>query len=230
MERQIVLHRGAEWTPDVAYQSSRWPNLVGVVLSSAMIAALCVLVLETASIVPYFLGFLGLTGLQGLVLRRVAGRRTKQALFRVATRAEHLPQLQGLLDGQLVRLRGRVRLRAGTTTDDGVVFARTVLKQTVHERAIDFALIDDDGNEVWIDTSDAHLLHPSGEQARLGNHVVRVGDLIEVLGWKDRAVDQSVADRMTRETPTRITLRSQKSLPVLIMPIASAPLLPADGT
>jgi hypothetical protein len=47
---------------------------------------------------------------------------------------------------------------------------------------------------------------------------LRDGDAIEVLGYKSRVVDPTVATRLPRDTPFRATLRSGKTLPLLIAP------------
>ena len=46
------------------------------------------------------------------------------------------------------------------------------------------------------------------------------GDEVEVVGYKSRRVDPSVASRLERDTPMRATLRSGKNLPLVIAPVA----------
>jgi hypothetical protein len=48
--------------------------------------------------------------------------------------------------------------------------------------------------------------------------LLRDGDLVEVLGYKSRTIDPSVADRLARDTPYRATLRGGQALPLLIAP------------
>ncbi len=52
----------------------------------------------------------------------------------------------------------------------------------------------------------------------IAEYVLRDGDAIEVLGYKSRMIDPTVATRLERDTPFRATLRGGKSLPLLIAP------------
>ena len=85
----------------------------------------------------------------------------------------------------------------------------------IDERAVDFKLVDDSLGEVWIEVAGARLLdlQPPGVSC------ISAGDLVEVVGIKSRQVDQTMTDRLDRETPMRITLRSGSKLPLLIVPI-----------
>ena len=53
-----------------------------------------------------------------------------------------------------------------------------------------------------------------------GEVLVRDGDGVEIVGYKSRSVDPSVASRLPRDTPMRATLRSGKDLPLLISIVA----------
>jgi hypothetical protein len=48
------------------------------------------------------------------------------------------------------------------------------------------------------------------------------GDEVEVVGYKSRRVDQSIVERLARETPMRATLRGGKELPVMISRVKEA--------
>src|SRR5262249_537417 len=50
--------------------------------------------------------------------------------------------------------------------------------------------------------------------------VIGDGDRVEVVGYKTRTVDATVATRLERDTPLRVTLRGGKELPLIISPIA----------
>jgi hypothetical protein len=52
----------------------------------------------------------------------------------------------------------------------------------------------------------------------IAEYVLRDGDAIEVLGYKSRMIDPTVATRLERDTPFRATLRGGKNLPLLIAP------------
>lgn len=53
--------------------------------------------------------------------------------------------------------------------------------------------------------------------------VLRDGDEVELVGYKTRTIDQTVATRLSRDTPMRATLRSGKVLPLLITPLREVP-------
>ncbi len=55
-------------------------------------------------------------------------------------------------------------------------------------------------------------------KVRVGEFVLRDGDEVEVLGYKSRTVDPSVATRLERDTPFRATLKGGRSLPLIIAP------------
>jgi hypothetical protein len=56
------------------------------------------------------------------------------------------------------------------------------------------------------------------QRTRAGEVCLRDGDRVEVLGYKSRVIDPTVATRLERETPFRATLRGGKALPLLIAP------------
>jgi hypothetical protein len=56
-------------------------------------------------------------------------------------------------------------------------------------------------------------------RVRAGEFCLRDGDRIEVVGYKSRTIDPTMAMRMERETPMRATLRGGKVLPLLIAPV-----------
>jgi hypothetical protein len=49
-----------------------------------------------------------------------------------------------------------------------------------------------------------------------GEVLLRDGDQVQIVGYKSRTVDPTVASRLERDTPMRATLRSGKELPLLI--------------
>ena len=53
---------------------------------------------------------------------------------------------------------------------------------------------------------------------RIGEFVLRDGDAIEIVGYKSRTVDPTVATRLERDTPFRATLKGGRNLPLLIAP------------
>ncbi len=55
-------------------------------------------------------------------------------------------------------------------------------------------------------------------KVRVGEFVLRDGDAVEIVGYKSRTVDPTVATRLERETPFRATLKGGRNLPLLIAP------------
>jgi hypothetical protein len=53
---------------------------------------------------------------------------------------------------------------------------------------------------------------------RVSEFVLREGDTIEIVGYKSRTVDPTVATRLERDTPFRATLKGGRNLPLLIAP------------
>ena len=53
---------------------------------------------------------------------------------------------------------------------------------------------------------------------RVAEIVLRDGDDVEILGYKSRTIDPTVATRLERDTPFRATLKGGKSFPLLIAP------------
>jgi hypothetical protein len=53
---------------------------------------------------------------------------------------------------------------------------------------------------------------------RVSEFVLRDGDTIEIVGYKSRTVDPTVATRLERDTPFRATLKGGQNLPLLIAP------------
>jgi len=58
-------------------------------------------------------------------------------------------------------------------------------------------------------------------RTRVAEVLLRDGDMVEVVGYKSRTVDQTVAARLARDTPFRATLKGGRNLPLLIAPRAA---------
>jgi len=55
-------------------------------------------------------------------------------------------------------------------------------------------------------------------KVRMSEFVLRDGDAVEIVGYKSRTIDPTVAMRMERDTPFRATLKGGRNLPLLIAP------------
>ena len=58
-------------------------------------------------------------------------------------------------------------------------------------------------------------------RVRVADYVLRDGDEVEVVGYKSRTIDPTVATRLERDTPFRATLKGGLNLPLLIAPRAA---------
>jgi hypothetical protein len=198
---------------------------------------------------------LGLVGVSGAVLGDRAGR---VAYRRHARKLAHgqvdLAALSQRDEGELVHVRGRVqaeRVLAGVLHDTPGVFRRTVFvlgrKKWVHEAAVDFALIDEKGERVFVHAAGARLLVPTRElmdypaarferlrSSRLpdgvwlgrgsvpaAEYVLPDGAEVEIVAHKTVTPDATGAIDTGdyRLPPQRATLRSGTELPVIITPV-----------
>jgi hypothetical protein len=118
----------------------------------------------------------------------------------------------------------------------------------VHEAAEDFFVEDAGGERVLAEVDGARLIaaepslkrykgaaaeaivslspavpstvrDPAKRWADAAEVVLREGDEVELVGYKARAVDPSVASVGFRDTPMRATLRSGRELPLLVAPV-----------
>jgi hypothetical protein len=171
-------------------------------------------------------------------------RRRREAVAALAGDAESLHSLLALGDGELVRVRGRIIGPAAAPTgamSENVVWQREVSAtqsvpgkmrfvplRDVHERAVDFLITDDAGEPCWVDVSDARLLWLDDRQHGFGQYELRVGDLVDVIGRKDRRVDTRAGVGYGRDAPTLNALRASATRPLLVFKIENElPRLPA---
>jgi hypothetical protein len=54
--------------------------------------------------------------------------------------------------------------------------------------------------------------------ANAAEYLLREGDEVEVVGFKNRTVDVTVESRLARDTPLRATLRAGRELPLILSP------------
>ncbi len=186
-----------------------------------------------------------------------AGDRSARAILRrrlVKLTQGHVDvgRLKHQADGDLVHVRGKIRARerlTGILSQVPTVYRRLVFlterQRWVDEAAIDFQVIDHEGEAIDILVENARLIAPepllgkiSGEERDRLSHFVQAlglgwadrsaraveillceGDEVEVVGYKTRTLDPTLADRAFRETPMRATLRSGTELPLLIAPV-----------
>jgi hypothetical protein len=190
-----------------------------------------------------------LAGLIGTTAASFAGAsawRGRQRRKEIAALAGDPEKLRGLLardDGELVRVRGRILgpavSPASSTLESEVVWQREVSREwyrlfgtkipltgslrKVHERAVDFLITDEEGEPCWVDVADARLISFDDHQHELGQHALRAGDLVDVIGRKDRRVDPRAGVGYGREAPTMNALRASPTRPLLVFKVEAEP-------
>lgn len=200
---------------------------------------------------------------------RVAKSIVQRRLGKLARGGVDLAKLSNSEDGDLVHVRGVVRahehvpsLLGGAPGVYRRISAHFGSVPTIEEVAVDFQLVDAEGNAIGIETSDARWVVQETKRTKLADaevlasfeglepvrtffsrrrervtrakrlwssHLVhasetmlRAGDEVEVVGYKSRQVDPTMADRMFRDTPMRATLRAGKDLPLIVSRVKSA--------
>jgi hypothetical protein len=218
-----------DWLPR-SFQVRRRVLIIGFAVATA---ALAFSLAHSASVWVMFAIFGVVSVLGEVAQNRLLGRLNRADLNRLVKRADTLRQLAAAADGERVRVRGRILLRGeGVESEPGwnippkVVHAcraELVMSQrdfVVHERGVDFFLVDGSGEEIFVEIEGARLVSPQlfGERAASGQ-ILKEGDTVDVVGVKKRRVDQTVTDRLERQEPMRTVLRSGADLPLLIIPI-----------
>jgi hypothetical protein len=194
---------------------------------------------------------------------KVARSVLRRRLARLAHGDVDIKRLKNEPDGELVHVKGRIKLREkvpGKLGGEGVYRRLRVTvgdTRLVHEAAADFHLIDESGEMIMVQTAGARLVAPEPEMKPLAGEVLALlkslklppkaeravmewefrfktgkpmsavsggelvladGQMVEIVGYKSRAVDFSM-EHLERETPLRATLRGGKELPLLISPL-----------
>jgi hypothetical protein len=266
VERNHLYKRDLDWLPR-SYKIVRWTTTGAVWTAAAAAAGTLGAVLHSggAGSVAYSVVIGGL-----LVGDSAARALLRNRLSKLAHGQVELSRLKQEADGELVHVRGRVRARTDLpgVLDDGtrcvyrrVQFAIHPLNQaqrSVHEAAVDFALVDETGESIIVEVEGSRLVASEPKLARVeqpaaverllslplpkefdrwrakraeriakgkqparalaGEFLLRDGDAIEVVGYKNRRVDVTVDSRLERDTPMRATLRAGRELPLILSP------------
>ncbi|MEO6951754.1 MAG: hypothetical protein ABI321_08065 [Polyangia bacterium] len=200
---------------------------------------------------------------------RVSKSIVQRRLGKLARGDVDLAKLSNADDGELVHVRGVVRaheqvpsLLGGAPGVYRRISANFGDVRTIEESAVDFQLVDAEGNAIGIETEGARWVVQETKKTKLTNaevlasfeglelvrsffsrrrdrearkkrlwaaHLVhasetmlRAGDEVEVVGYKSRQVDPTMADRMFRDTPMRATLRAGRDLPLIVSRVKNA--------
>lgn len=260
MQRTLLYKDDLDWLPQ-SFKVLRW-TVTGSIWAGM------------AGLVGVFAGATGaLAGAgKGLVVAGIAaGDAAARGVLRMRLRKlargqVQLSRLAQRADGELVHVRGRVRAREqidGLVTPARGVFRRVVMHfgelRVVHEAAVDFVLVDENGESIIVQVEGARIVAPTGKleqwpgtapevaralalplpketrrwqekrtkklakgkkpaKMRASEYLLRDGDEVEVVGYKNRTVDVTVEERLARDTPLRATLRSGRELPLILSP------------
>lgn len=172
----------------------------------------------------------------------------KRKIARMARGEIELADVDARGEGELVAVRGTIE---ATETLPGVlletegVYRRMIFKSRgtwVHEAAVDFALLDDEGNRIlieaagarWIVPSKETLLYPGTrfagadvpprvreltagkESVEAFERVLPPGTRVQIVGYKTASTDVTGKFSDYRLPPQRATLRSGPDLPLVI--------------
>jgi hypothetical protein len=150
------------------------------------------------------------------VRRWLVSRGVRRALARIP-RAD-ARTLASHPDGARVRVLGRVRAVTGLPERPLVAVSRELAvrgkRREVHERAVDFLLVDETGAEIEVQVAAAALLESS---AGLPSWVLRSGDPVEIVGLK-QTLSQAAGTGPYRATRVAFALQADPTHPVLVRP------------
>jgi hypothetical protein len=261
-ERTHLLRNDLDWLPGWL-KAIRWTVAGGV--WTGLFGGVAALMFTSHVNFIFFGKGISALALGGLYAGDKAARSVlRRRLAKLAHGDVDLKKLKQEADGELVHVVGRVRAKQrieGLLGGEGVYrrISFTIGEaRVVHEKAVDFALVDESGEAIVVQAAGARLivpdekLHPIGSnraevlmslplppsaaraasdwqvrvrsgkrmaQIRAAEVLLKDGDQVDVVGYKSRVVDPTVAERLERETPFRATVRSGNELPLLISPV-----------
>lgn len=225
-----------------AVSGSIWAGLAAATIGSVLAAPALFVFWK-----PLTLGGLGVA-----VLGQRAGRFAFRRQLSKLTRGEvPLNELRAHGEGELACVRGRIE---ATSTLTGLlhgtpgVYRRLVFDADgvwIHEAAVDFSLVDRDGNRILVQAAGARWLaeprermeypvarlfaagvpHEVQDRARRSTYptkidaserVLEVGAEVQIVGYKTASADVTGDVSDYRSPPTRATLRSGDDLPLVI--------------
>lgn len=185
------------------------------------------------------------------VADRAARASLRKQLARMARGELALAELDARAEGDLVCVRGTIEVTDADATLQGLlvdatgVYRRMIFRARgswVHEAAVDFTLVDEQGTRIRVEAAGARWLTPDRElvtypgsrfmhediSPRLRElaagkesieaieRVLTVGAQVQIVGYKTTSADPTGAMRDYRLPPQRATLRSGTELPLVI--------------
>ncbi len=179
---------------------------------------------------------------------RAARNMLQRRLAKMAAGELALADLDTREEGELVVVRGRIEAETtlqGFLLETAGVYRRMTFRARgtwVHEAAVDFTLVDDQGTRILVQTAGARWLTPSRELVTYPGsrfqkedappqirhvaagrptveaieRVLPVGTQVQIVGYKTVTPDATGTQRDYRHPPERATLRSGPELPLVI--------------
>ena len=245
LERTHRLRADRAWMPGTVRNSARLAS--GVLVTGAGAAAVGTVLVAPAMLLLWKGLLIGGAGI-AIASDRV-GKAVMQRQIRRMTRGEiNVAELRNRAEGELVVMRGTIEadnLLGGALIDATGVFRRlefTGHGKWVHEAAVNFSLVDEAGERIFVEAAGARWLTPHREKvtypgARFTRESVpeRVRDLVagrasidaiervlgngeqvQLVGYKTTRPDASGDVVDYRSPPQRATLRSGSELPLII--------------
>ena len=170
MRRAHLAKDDLDWLPE------RYRLLRGAVVSgiwTAIGAGFAALVWTGAPVLVFAKGFVVIGAAGYGAGDWVSKKLVRARLGRLASGRVDLAKLSNEEDGELVHVRGRVRAQrtiAGIVSSEPGVYRRTRVSfddiEVVAEEAVDFQLVDDQGNAIGIEVDGARLLTADDKLAR----------------------------------------------------------------
>jgi len=245
MERMHPLRADRAWLPKRVRRSTRL--VTGTVWAGTGAAIAGILGVTPLAIVMWKGLLLGGAG-AALVGERAGRAMLRRQLARMTRGELALADVDARPEGDLVVVRGTIEAEAtlrGLLVDAPGVYRRLTVSAHgtwIHEAAVDFTLVDDQGDRIMIQAAGARWLVPPRERitypaARLGGdhvphrlrmlaatrteieaseRVLEVGTAVQIVGYKTTSADISGDVVGYRLPPQRATLCSGPELPLVI--------------
>jgi hypothetical protein len=162
-----VVERTHPWKQDLDWLPRRARTLRWMVTGSiwgGTAAAVVAFMAAAPAVAAALSKVIAITGVGAAIAGERAGYAAYQKQVRALTRDIDLAALRDLGDGEVVRVKGKVRADeslTGILHDTPGVFRRLVLEaggRWVHEAAVDFTLVDDHGKHIFVHAAAARLL------------------------------------------------------------------------
>lgn len=250
MERTHRLKNDLDWLPPSVRRTRK--VVTGTVWGAASAAIVGVFAISPGLVAVLWKGFAAGAAGAAVVGERFGQTMLRRKLRKIASGEIELATLEERKEGELVVVEGIVEaehtIRGVLSTAEGV-YRRMIFDpkgaKWVYEAAVDFALVDDAGNRILVESAGARWMTPARElvlfprarfeepttpapvkallrakpQIEAIEDVLIAGSRVQVVGYKTASADVTGRVVDYRLPPQRATLRSGPSLPLVITAI-----------